>query len=278
MDTSRELVERSNATARHFLGAGRDMDLKPAGQILPNELDTRVNGGVDTSLDLSTVKERQETTFKMFGKVFGQSGLEKEYRPRFEAETYLGDSVASHEYGHAIGLHPTTESRLGNDLVGPYVEEWKASVGGLVFNTWLPFKNGEGDTETLRTALLHYIATSARYSANRGHDTAKAYYRQSMMLMATAEDAGVVRHSEDNETPWELDLSDAAVKTFFEAVTSQYHDLLTIYAEGSREDLKGFISKNVRASDFVNYMATAVEDPSSGKALPSPAQIAALPS
>jgi hypothetical protein len=97
METSKELVERSNATARHFLGAGMDMDLKPAGQILPNELDTRVNGGVDTSLDLSTVKERQDLTFRMFGKVFDSKALEEEYRPRFEAESYLGDSVASHE-------------------------------------------------------------------------------------------------------------------------------------------------------------------------------------
>jgi hypothetical protein len=132
--------------------------------------------------------------------------------------------------------------------------------------------------ETLRTALLHYVASSARYSANRGHDTAKAYYRQSMMLMATAEDTGVVKPSEDNEAPWKLDLSDAAVKAFFEQVTSQYHDLLNVYAGGTREDLAGFISRNVRASGFVNYMANAVEDPASGKALPSPSEIAQLPS
>ncbi|MBI3627365.1 MAG: hypothetical protein HY220_01260, partial [Candidatus Sungbacteria bacterium] len=211
--------------------------------------------------------------------VFGQAAFAEHYKPRIDAEQHLGGFVASHEMAHAIGLAPDIKERLGKDFVSPYVEEWKATAGGLVFNNWLPYKHKQrkASLKNLRTELVHQLANSSRYSAIRDKDSMKAYYRQSIMLMKVAEETGVVQRAGKGKSSWKINLDKAAVLGFFERVAAQYHELLRIYAEGSRSELEGFVSKNLQTTEFVDYMARAVENKKSKTPLPAPVEATRLP-
>jgi hypothetical protein len=277
MNSSQALVRRSNATARHVLGAGMEMDLKMAGQILPNEMDTRVNGGIDTSLDSSTIRTRQPSMNTAFIAVFGEEAFRREYEPRLDAEKYLGGTLASHEFGHAIGLNSTTQTRLGHDLANPYIEEWKASAGGLVFNTWLPYTEGENDIEDVRTKIVDKLTGTLRYSADRGKAAMLPYYRESIMFMNAAEESGVVKAPDAQETYWHIDLKEEKVRKFCEIVAPQYHEVLRIYDKGERLDLKSFLSKNLVPGVFVDDVAEILRDPSRKTPLPTPAELTKLP-
>lgn len=280
MPESRRLVGSSNTAARHFLGSGMEtLDLKPAGQILPNDFEPRVRGGVDSSLDVKTMEERQELINNAFIAVLGKDAFSKLYEPTIDIEAMSGGSVSAHEFGHSVGLVQDTHSRLGKALVGSFIEEWKATAGGLVLNTWIPHTQDSNAVSMadLKNELVDQIAWAARYSAMRNHDTAKPYYRHSMMFMKVAEECGVLKSTGDNQFPWAVDLDEKAVRQFYETVTAQYKELLRLYAEGTKAELEAFLGEHLKTTPFLEYMASAVEKLNPGQQMPTPADCAKLP-
>lgn len=190
-----------------------------------------------------------------------------------------GGSVSAHEFGHSVGLVQDTHGRLGKALVGSFIEEWKATAGGLVLNTWIPHTRDPGivSMEDLKHELVDQIAWAARYSAMRNHDTAKPYYRHSMMFMKVAEESGVLKATGDNEFLWTIELDEKRVRQFYETVTTQYKELLRLYAEGTKGELEAFLNEHLKTTPFLEFMASAVEKLNPGQRMPTPADCAKLP-
>lgn len=248
------LLQQSNASVRHFLGTGLEIDLKPAGQLLPNEIAQRIVGGIDSSLDVSTIHQRYVGMQKAFKEIFGVDPKELGYR--FNAAEVAGKSVASHELGHAIGLTDGTDERLNDSvLMNPYIEEWKATVGGLLLNYYFSFKNGgEVTLDDLKQAVLEHILWAGRYFALSNHPHAAGYVRKSMMLMDVMQGVDILKKNDGNEeNPWEIHLEERNIRQFFEFLEAQYIDILDIYESGDEEHLCAFLEGELMSTPFVEY-------------------------
>lgn len=85
------------------------------------------------------------------------------------------------------------EDRLGGSaFFDPYIEEWKATVTGMVGNFLIPYDNYEASLDDLKAWLLRHIVEACRYAKGRNHPFGAAYFRKSMMLMKVAEETGVL--------------------------------------------------------------------------------------
>jgi hypothetical protein len=254
-----DLVTRSSATPRHFLGSGMEIDLAPAGQILPNDLNARINGGVDTSLDRQSAEERYDLLKRSFEAVFGV-GAHDIHIGKTDFDDIVGGDVASHEFGHPVGLMPDLFDRIDKTLLSPFIEEWKSTAGGLVLGYWLPYKRNEVDMNALSNKLLRQVMIATRYSAARSHSHAKAYYRHSVMLMNTAERAGILQKAErDNTQPWTIDVSDEKVIKFYEFLEEEYRAVLEIYAIGSTESLRDFLQEKLHTTECIDFIASRID-------------------
>ncbi len=273
------LLERSNANIRHFLGTGFEIDLKPAGQILPNEFESRVAGGVDSSLDLGTVVARMPLARAGFAKVFGEKLAKEKLDPILNPDEAAGSDIASHELGHALLLVDGTAERLDEStLMNPYIEEWKATVAGLIGNYLEPYykKQNIANYERLEKWLIGHVATACRYAQSRNHPYAAAYTRKSMMLMKVAEETGAIYKDEsDTENPWKVSSDEVAILAFFHGVLDQFKVIADIYDAGGKEDLMDYLRENLTETPFLNYMFDKIVIPDPEKH--TAAKVAELP-
>jgi hypothetical protein len=264
------LLESSNATVRHFLGSGMEGVLKPAGQILPNEWESRVNGGVDSSLDVETSMQRYPLAKQAFLKVFGQKTFDETFPGEPNFSENVGGRTASHELGHAVGLVDGTRERLGESvLLSPYIEEWKATTAGGIGNYYVPVLRGEKDEKVLKGWVAGEIMTACRYAMSRNLPHVKAYIRHSMMLVKIAEEVGAVYKDEtDTEFPWKIDLSSEKVQAYFEKLMNQFMDTMEIYGDGQEEDLNTHLSRELRSMPFMEFVCSCLEVPEGEKNTP----------
>lgn len=264
------LLESSNATVRHFLGSGMEGVLKPAGQILPNEWESRVNGGVDSSLDVESAMQRYPLAKKAFLKVFGQKTFDETFPGEPNFSESVGGRTASHELGHAVGLVDGTRERLGESvLLSPYIEEWKATTAGGIGNYYVPVLNGERDEKVLSTWVAGEILTACRFAMGRNLPHMRGYIRHSMMLVKIAEEVGAVYKDEtDEEFPWKIDLSPEKARAYFEKLDEQFMDTMEIYGDGQEEDLNAHLSRELRAMPFMDFVCSRIEVPEGEKNTP----------
>ena len=264
------LLENSNATVRHFLGSGMEGVLKPAGQILPNEWESRVNGGVDSSLDMESAVQRYPLAKKAFLRVFGQKTFDATFPEEPNFSESVGGRTASHELGHAVGLVDGTRERLGESvLLNPYIEEWKATTAGGIGNYYVPVLNGERDEKVLRDWLAGEIITACRFSMSRNLPHAKGYIRHSMMLMKIAEEVGAVyKDDSDEEFPWKIDLDSEKLRAYFEKLDQQFMATMEIYGDGQEEDLNAHLSRELRSMPFMEFVCSRIEVPEGEKNTP----------
>lgn len=254
--TTLPLLYRSNAALRHFLGGGAEMDMKPAGQILPNEDAARVRGGIDSSLDMDTVKARFPLQVAAFKRVFGEDVYKSLCEPRINFNEQIGGDVAGHELGHAMAVMDTTRERLGGpSLMNTRIEEWKATVGGLVGNYLVPFYEGERSFEDLENWVVKHIMGACRYSSVRNTPFIAAYFRKSMMLMKVAEESGILlKDAEAGDFPWKIDLDKEKVLQFMERVFAQYKEVVRLYGEGDATQLSAFLQSELQVTDFLSFV------------------------
>ncbi|MFA6991671.1 MAG: hypothetical protein WC269_00075 [Candidatus Gracilibacteria bacterium] len=278
------LLKNSNATVRHFLGSGMAMDLKAAGQILPNEFEARVAGGINSSLDRGTVKIRRAEGIGDFKQVFGEDAYNNIAASVINTadesvDSAIGHDIASHELGHAMALLNDTKERLGGaTLVNAYVEEWKATVGGVVGNLYVPYLQNPNEESfgKLKNWVVGHIGTACRYATTRNQDHSHPYFRKTMMLMKVLEDVGVLDLKEgDAENPWHIDVADEKVKVFFEKLFNQYKQMTGMYGHGTEEDLNNYLGENLQDTDFMNFLCSKHEVPDMEKN--SPARLAMRP-
>lgn len=247
------LLAKSNATVRHFFGSGMEMDLKPAGQILPNDFEERVVGGVDSSLDMGALRSREPMKKECFVALFGEDAYKALGLPVNDV-TKLGD-IASHELGHAVGLMDSTYERLPRSFVEGYVEEWKASVGGALSDMYVPYLQGERSIDDLSRWVADHVAEASRYMMGRHRSSAVPYVREIMMLMGLAERIGILEERQDTagESPWNISLTPEKVEAFFAQLLRQYQELMYVYGEGDLADLEAFVAKYLQLTPFLAY-------------------------
>lgn len=264
------LLKGSNATVRHFTGSGQEMHLKAAGQILPNEFNPRMQGGVDSSLDVGSARQRLPAREKAGRRIFGDAQWDTHFAPRMDLTEKVGRMTASHELGHALGLTATTRERLNiATLANPFIEEWKATVGGMLGEFYIPYleaqKANSPDAETEYEGLVRWmtdkLGEACRYAGARHSDFGKGYFRKSMMMMKVAEEMGILEHTkEDTENPWHVNLDRERILAFCERLMVQFKQVINIYREGSEADLQGYLTENLQVTPFTQFLCDRIED------------------
>lgn len=258
---SLNLVKMTTYLATHFLGSGFGLDFLAAGQLLPNEEECRVNGGISVTLNKDGMPKRVLQFHDAFEAMVGMETAQK-YLPRGKVDLDImsGFIIASHEFGHNVALTAETLKRLGKSFVSEYIEEWKATTGGMVLAEWRTFNSSEQANQVtmddLKKSVVQHIAGAGRYATGRASSSAKPYFRKSVMLMNVAEEVGVVVKGENG---WDLDLAEDKIKAFYAKLDAQYLHVLDIYDHGAKADLDAFLKENLKPSEFIQHVVDSVD-------------------
>jgi hypothetical protein len=173
---------------------------------------------------------------ELFKKFFGIKDaflLEKYQQKNLSYQTR---SVASHEYSHGIGTNLTTYERVGLTLISQYVEEWKATVGGMVLDEWLPYTDNPTPENYgfLEFSVMAHILRGLRYVSIRQEVSSHPYLRKSIALAKASMEANIL-FKENNK--WQININKDTVTKFYEIVFKQYVDLIKIYDSGNGQEM-----------------------------------------
>lgn len=274
-----ELVKRSLFAARHFMGAGMEIVFMPAGQILPSEVASWIRGGVDISSNPKTMADRMVLIRDAFKIIFGFDLHEPDF------VELNGGSIASHEFSHTIGF-TANEHNIGGPLYLNFIEEWKATTGGLLFNRWMPFlAHREGWPEAaqvphvtlkdLQDDIVHHIALCARYTVIRGESNNQPYMRKSYLLTNIAQAVSILYKKGD---AWRIDVSEiGSIFAFFTALERQFRAVLKIYDTGTADDLRRFLAQYLKPTPFTEDVAAKLDAHYVKTDLPSVADLCRVP-
>jgi len=274
------LMETSKVAVRHWLSAGRRMNMRPVGNMVPNGFAERTKGGAISSFDAEGVRSREQLTKDAYDEVFGPGSFER-VAHRFPTDEGIGRDIAEHELGHTIGAIEDTEERIGKSLVHTHCEEWKATAVGALANNWIPHLDGEINHETLVTSIISRLLRACRYAGLRDNPFAAAYFRKSMMFMKIMEEEGLLIHDEatNPEFPWQPNFKafdEATIRRFFERLTMQLVEFLEIYLEKQPADMVAFLHRELQPCEFVRFLCERRKCPNAEKHMPD--AIAAVPS
>lgn len=274
------LVKITTYLATHFLGSGFGLDFLAAGQLLPNEEECRLNGGVSVTVNKEGMAKRIGQYHEAMEAVFGVEIAEK-YLPRgkVDLDKMSGFMIASHEFGHNVALTQDAIERLGKSFVSQYIEEWKATTGGMVLAEWRTFNSSERENSVtmdgLRESVVQHIGGAGRYATSRVASHSQPYFRKSVMLMNAVEAEGLVVKGENG---WDLDLTDEKISAFYARLDAQYLQVLDIYDHGTKADLDAFLKENLKPSEFIQHVVDSVDKayPEKTKGAPTLKEICAL--
>jgi hypothetical protein len=194
--------------------------------------------------------------YELFTKFFG---LENEYlMGKFQAKNlaYQIRSVASHEYSHGIGVNLTTYDRVGLTLISQYAEEWKATVGGMVLDEWMPYLSNSTpeNYEFLEFSVMGHIMRGLRYVSMRQEVSSHPYLRKSIALAKVSIDSGILVNKKQNDSDknkWEININQDTVIKFYEIINQQYVDLIKIYDSGVRADMLDWYKNTMVPTDYM---------------------------
>lgn len=263
-----KLLESSKVVMRHFLGSGMEMDLRPSGQILPNEFESRSAGGIDSSLDLDSAATRISSKRKAFDAVFGDGEFDKRCAKASDMNYKCGVDITAHELGHAIGMDAGIVEKFGAGLVGSYAEEWKATMG-VTARMWIPYLQAcelaadFGDHslvgpsyQALEDFVNDHIAEACRYMKGRHNHEAHGYCREGMMICKVMEEVGILHFDEsDAANPWKIAVNEAQVLAFWERCMDDYLEMLSVYQDGDAAALSEYLEKHLQPTAFLKFAA-----------------------
>ena len=173
----------------------------------------------------------------------------------------MGTYLASHEFGHAIGLYPGIFDDMDKNDNNSFAEEWKATNLGMILSEYMPYLDPEEDREEIlsmmRDNMIDHLGNLGRYASQRKSSEAAAYLRKTFVLMNAAEEAGIVYEKEDGT--WGIDLAEEKMIRVYEIILPQCCELLQAYDQGTNEALHEWIDKYVKAGKFVRYGVERVD-------------------
>ncbi len=141
--------------------------------------------------------------------------------------------------------------------VEAFIEEWKATVAGMVLGAWRLYQNPQAKTEVtmdhLKQMLKERAAGAGRYAKRRKSPSSQPYMRKSLMLMKVLSEEGIVVQKQG--MGWTVDVSDEAkVRAVYQRLEQTYTELLHIYGNGTKEDLRAFLATHLQPCPASEYM------------------------
>lgn len=240
------LDSKTSFFAAHFLRNMDELIFPPAGQILPNDEKARIRGGINITLAVDTLPKRlllqKELALIFFGpdfeKVMGEVGIGNILA--------AARTIASHEFSHGLGVNLTTFERIPLTLVSQFIEEWKATVGGMVLDEWVTWQDSKTDENFnfLRFSIVTHLLSAQRYTKMRSESSAQPYLRKSIGLITLLEDCGVLQKI-PGKNNWTVDLEKNKVLDFYTRLQDQYKKVIKIYDSGTEAEMRDVLNNEI---------------------------------
>ena len=217
---------------------GADLNGLFSAQVVPNDEFVSSNCGkkifafVDFVYENAKARPFMKLTSEIFDKTylnFGRAILFK--HPEIWRRVYEISTIG-HEFGHIFFIDEDTENLMNKSGVFKYIEEYKATTGGLM-NFFLH------EEDSLKMAVLdELIRRSVSLIAWQRVDDVKAYYCESLIHLSVLFDSGVLNFLEGKLL---LNFSKESYENFKKKCISNYEKLAKIYAY--KVDAKKFLSE-----------------------------------
>ena len=225
---------------------GADLNGLFSAQVVPNDEFVSSNCGkkifafVDFVYENAKAKPFMKLTSEIFDKTylnFGRSILFK--HPEIWRRVYEISTIG-HEFGHIFFIDEDTENLMNKSGVFKYIEEYKATTGGLM-NFFLH------EEDSLKMAVLdELIRRSVGLIAWQKVDEVKAYYCESLIHLSVLFDSGVLNFVEQKLL---LNFSKESYENFKKKCIANYEKLAKIYAD--KVDASGFLNQFAQVKNGV---------------------------
>ena len=168
---------------------------------------------------------------EIFSKEFLDFGREILFlKPKIWKKVYEISTIG-HEFGHILFIGLDTEMSMNKSGVFKFIEEYKATTGGLV-NFFLH------EEAEYKMAVFHeLIARAVGLIAWRKVDEVRAYYCEGLIHLSLLFRAGVLKF----DGKLSVDMSEQAYAKFKEICLQNYFDLAQTYAK--KDDASTFLEK-----------------------------------
>lgn len=217
---------------------GADLNGLFSAQVVPNDEFVSSKCGKKIFAFLNHIYEGAKTrpTMKIAKEIFGQNFIDYSRsilfeRPKIWKRVYEVLTIG-HEFGHMFFITKDTETKMNKTGEFKYIEEFKATMGGLVCFLL-------NDDVNLRMPIFcDIIKRSVSLIAWQKVEDVRAYYCEGLMILDILFKSGAIDFTSNT---FKIDFSDAAYFRFKALAISTYETLAYHYA--NQFDAHEFLSK-----------------------------------
>lgn len=225
------------------LVSGRRLDFRPAGQIIPNRPEVRINNGVKIFLDLLTMDQRWQVSRTLLVKAFGEEAVANMFNIEpYHIEVGGGVHVAGHEVAHNAFIQIDTRRNLGEDQYKQIEEHKSDAIIIAAAPSWLSLVEQQ-------TFLKALFAGRVRSLSQKEDKSKQPYYNSSVFIINNMIEAGIISY---DGNAWHYNDKVENVDVFFELVRQIVHDdLIPVYETCDPALAKIYIEKHFQPSELV---------------------------
>lgn len=228
---------------------GADMDGLFSAQVVPNDEFVSANSGkkifafVDFVYESAKAKPFMRLSQEIFDADFLNFGREILFLHKHTWRKVYEITTIGHEFGHLFFIDDDTEALMNRSGVFKYIEEYKATTGGL-----MNFFAHEKDE--LKLPVLHSeISRSIGLIAWQEVDEVRAYYCEGLIHLTLLFESGVLKFDGEN-LQIKFDLQ--SYENFKSATMKNYYDLAKFYVR--KTDASAFLNGFCESQDGKIYM------------------------
>ncbi|AQW86446.1 invasion antigen B [Campylobacter pinnipediorum subsp. caledonicus] len=236
-------------------------------QVVPNDekvskmCGKKIFAFVNYIYESAKAKPFMRLSSEIFEKDFLNFGREILYtKPEIWKKVYEISTIG-HEFGHILFIDNDTELLMNKNGVFKFIEEYKATTGGLV-NFFL------NKDEKYKMAVFHeLIARAIGLIAWMEVDEVRAYYCEGLIHLSLLFQSGVLSFKNKKLS---IDFSELSYKNFKEICLNNYKNLAKHYADKKEaseflnifceEHKNTFLPKDVNTKEFVLYFYERYKD------------------
>lgn len=217
---------------------GAEMDGLFSAQVVPNDEFVSANSGkkifafVDFVYESAKAKPFMKLSSQIFDKAYLDFGREILFlQPHTWRKVYEITTIG-HEFGHLFFIDDDTEARMNKSGVFKYIEEYKATTGGLM--SFFLHENDKLKLPVLHNTISRAISLISWQEASE----VRAYYCEGLIHLTLLFEAEILGF-ENGKLSVKFDLE--AYESFKARAIQNYHALAKAYAQ--KIDAKEFLAK-----------------------------------
>lgn len=221
---------------------GADMEGLFSAQVVPNDEFVSINSGkkifafIDHVYESAKSKPKMQLTYEIFEDDFLKYGENILKNDKQTWQNVYNVSTIGHEFGHLWFIDEDSESLMNKSGVFKFIEEYKATSGGLV-NFFC------NEKEELKFPILNeLVRRSVSLMSLRDVESVRAYYCEGLIHLTLLFNSEVIKFNGEK-----LEVNLQNYEKFKDLTLKTYEDLAKVYS--NKVDAKLFLDKFCEIKD-----------------------------